>query len=115
MTEILLFKGNHLLMQDFPPFFNLKLVKCHNQGCRLLGAGERQPPPPSLPPPFFGTKVFFLRKIRVDKSEKKDGVDKKNDKKWQKKEGVQSEKLCPSHKFFYVLFAVTQTFIVRFS
>ena len=36
---------------------------------------------------------------------------KKSDKKWHKKEGVQSKKWYPSPKFFCVLFSVTQSFV----
>ena len=32
-----------------------------------------------------------------------------------KKEGVKSKKWYPSHKFFYVLFFVTQSFLLGFS
>ena len=39
---------------------------------------------------------------------KGEGVDKKSDKKWHRKEDVESKKWYPSHKFFYALFSVTQ-------
>ena len=42
-------------------------------------------------------------------------IDEENNKKWHRKEDVQSKKWCPWHKFFYVLFCVTQTFLVGFS
>ena len=39
-----------------------------------------------------------------------------SNKKWHRKQGVQSKKSCPSHKFFYVLFSVTQSlFLLGFS
>ena len=41
--------------------------------------------------------------------------DKKSNRKWHRKEGVQSKKWCPSHKFFNVLFSVTQSFLLGFS
>ena len=41
---------------------------------------------------------------------------KESNKKWHRKQGVQSKKSCPSHKFFYVLFSVTQSlFLLSFS
>ena len=47
---------------------------------------------------------------------KGEGVDKESNKKWHRKEGVQSKKWCPLHKFFYVLFSVTQSlFLLGFS
>ena len=43
-------------------------------------------------------------------------VDKESNKKRDRKWGVQSKKWCPSHKFFYVLFSVTQSlFLLDFS
>ena len=43
-------------------------------------------------------------------------VDKESNKKWNRKEGVQSKKRCPSLKFFCVLFSVTQSlFLLGFS
>ena len=43
------------------------------------------------------------------------GVDETSDKKLHKKEDVQPKKRCPSHKFVYVLFSVTQSFLLGFS
>ena len=43
-------------------------------------------------------------------------VDEESNKKWHRKEGVQSKKWCPSHKFFYALFSVTLSlFLLGFS
>ena len=39
---------------------------------------------------------------------KEEGIHEESNKKWHRKEGVQSKKWCLSHKFFYVLFPVTQ-------
>ena len=39
-------------------------------------------------------------------------MDKKSNKKWHRKEGVQSKKWCPSNKFFYALFSVTQSLLI---
>ena len=48
--------------------------------------------------------------------EKGEGVNKESNKEWHRKEGVQSKKWCFSHKFFYVLFLVTQSlFLLGFS
>ena len=45
-----------------------------------------------------------------------EGVDKESNKKWHIKEDMQSKTWCPSHKFFYVLFSVTQPlFLLGFS
>ena len=45
-----------------------------------------------------------------------EGVDEESNKKWHRKEGVHSKKWCHSHKFFYVLFSVTQSlFLLGFS
>ena len=47
---------------------------------------------------------------------KEEGIHEESNKKWHRKEGVQSKKWCPSHKFFYVLFPVTQSlFFLGFS
>ena len=47
---------------------------------------------------------------------KREGVDEESNKKWHRKEGVQSKKWCPSHNFFCVLFSVTQSlFLLGFS
>ena len=47
---------------------------------------------------------------------KGDGVDEERNKKWHRKEGVWQKRQCPSHKFFYVLFSVTQfSFLPGFS
>ena len=44
------------------------------------------------------------------------GVDEESNKNWNRKEAVQSKKWCPSHKFFDVLFSVTQPlFLLDFS
>ena len=43
---------------------------------------------------------------------KREGVDKESNKKWHRKEGVQSKKWCPWHKFFHVLFSVSQSFFL---
>ena len=44
------------------------------------------------------------------------GVHEESNKKWHRKEGVHSKKWCHSHKFFYVLFSVTQSlFLLGFS
>ena len=40
---------------------------------------------------------------------KEEGVDEESNKKWHRKEGVQSRKWYPSEKFFYALFSVTQS------
>ena len=42
-------------------------------------------------------------------------IDKESKKKWHGKEGMQSKGWCPWHKFFYVLFSVTQSFLLGFS
>ena len=42
-------------------------------------------------------------------------VNGESNKKWHRKEDVQSKKWCPWHKFFYVLFSVTQSFLLGFS
>ena len=45
-----------------------------------------------------------------------DGVDEESNKKWHRKEGVWQKRQCPSHKFLYVLFSVTQfSFLPGFS
>ena len=47
---------------------------------------------------------------------KGDGVDEERNNKWHRKEGVWKKRQCPSHKFFYVLFSVTQfSFLPGFS
>ena len=47
---------------------------------------------------------------------KGEGVEEKKHKKWHRKEGVRWKKWCPSHKFLYVLFSVTQSlFLLGFS
>ena len=47
---------------------------------------------------------------------KREGVDEESNKNWHRKEGVQSKKWYPSHKFFYALFSVTQSwFLLGFS
>ena len=47
---------------------------------------------------------------------KGEGVNEESNKKWHRKEGVQSKKWWSSHKFFYVLFLVTQSlFLLGFS
>ena len=47
---------------------------------------------------------------------KGEGVDEESNKKWHRKEGVQYKKWCPSHKFFYAIFSVTQSlFLLGFS
>ena len=38
-----------------------------------------------------------------------EGVDEESNKNWHRNEGMQSKKWSPSHKFFYVLFSVTQS------
>ena len=44
------------------------------------------------------------------------GVDEESNSKWHRKEGVQSKKWCPSEKFVYILFSVTQSlFLLGFS
>ena len=43
------------------------------------------------------------------------GEDKESNRKWHREEGVHLKKWCPSHKFSYVLFSVTQTFLLGFS
>ena len=60
----------------------------------------------------WGASPFFLCKTGVDE---RDGVGKKSLKKSHKKEGVQPMNGCPSHKFFYVLFSLTQSFLRGFS
>ena len=47
--------------------------------------------------------------------QKGEGTDEESSKKWHKKEGVQSKKWRPSHKFFCVLFSATQSFLLVFS
>ena len=42
-------------------------------------------------------------------------VNGESNKKWHRKEDVQSKNWCPWHKFFYVLFSVTQSFLLGFS
>ena len=37
------------------------------------------------------------------------GVDEKSNKKWHRKEVVQSKRWCPSHKYLYALFPVTES------
>ena len=47
---------------------------------------------------------------------KGEGVDEEKHKKWHRKEGVRWKKWCPSHKFLYVSFPVTQSlFLLDFS
>ena len=47
---------------------------------------------------------------------KREGVNKESNKEWHRKGDAQSKKWCPSHKFFYVLFLVTQSlFLLGFS
>ena len=47
---------------------------------------------------------------------KGEGVDKEKHKKWHRKEGVRWKMWCPSYKFLYVLFPVTQSlFLLGFS
>ena len=41
--------------------------------------------------------------------------DKESNRKWHRKESVQLKNWCPSYKFFYVLFSVTQSFLLGFS
>ena len=43
------------------------------------------------------------------------GENKESNKKLRGNWGVQSKKWCPSHKFFFVLFSVTQSFLLGFS
>ena len=44
-----------------------------------------------------------------------EGVDEESNKKWHRKEGVQSKKWRLSHKLFYLIFAVTHSFLLGFS
>ena len=60
----------------------------------------------------FWNKIVFLLKIGVHEGE---SVDEKSDKEWHKKEGVQPKELFHSHKFFYVLSFITQSFPHGFS
>ena len=60
----------------------------------------------------FWNKIVFLLKIGVHEGE---NVDEKSDKEWHKKEGVQPKKWFHSHKFFYVLSFITQSFPHGFS
>ena len=47
---------------------------------------------------------------------KGEGVDEESNKKWFRKEGVQSKKVMSSQKLYYVLFTVTQSgFLLGFS
>ena len=48
--------------------------------------------------------------------EKGEGVDEESNKNLHRKEDVQSKKSCPSHRFFYALFPVTESlFLLGFS
>ena len=42
------------------------------------------------------------------------GIHEESNKKWHKKEGMQSRKWCPSHKFLYVLYSLAQSFLLGF-
>ena len=44
---------------------------------------------------------------------KREEVDEEKHKKWHRKDGVRWKKWCPSHKFLYVLFPVTQSLFLR--
>ena len=58
---------------------------------------------------------IFIRKIKqVHHFGRGKGVDEESNKKWHRKDDVQSKKWCPSHKFFYVFFAVTKSFLLGF-
>ena len=67
---------------------------------------------PAQPTTSSGIKTFFLQKIGIDGMQE---VGKKSEKKWHRVKGVQPKKWCSSHKFFYVLFSVTQSFLFGFS
>ena len=47
--------------------------------------------------------------------QKGEGIDEESSRKWHRKEGVQSKKWRPSHKFCYALFSATQSFLLGFS
>ena len=47
--------------------------------------------------------------------EKGKGVEEERNKKWHRKESMQSKKCCPSYKFFYTPFSVTQSFFFGLS
>ena len=40
--------------------------------------------------------------------------DKESKRKWHRMDSVQSKEWCPSHKFFYVLFSIIQSFLLGF-
>ena len=46
---------------------------------------------------------------------KEEWKEKESNRKWHRKEGVPSKKSCPSHKFFHVLFTVTESFLLVLS
>ena len=60
--------------------------------------------------------TFWNAIVLIPRRRKREHVDKESNKKWHRKEDMQSKKWCPSHKFFYVLFSVTQSlFLLGFS
>ena len=66
--------------------------------------------------PHIAILCVFLGAIQQVRPLGRGGVNEESDKKWRRNEGVQSKKWCPSHKFFYVLFSVTQSlFLLGFS
>ena len=97
-------------------YFDPLFQGCRHWGKRGSANTHKHPSTPSLPPPspliIFWSKIFFLCKIGVDERE---GVGEKSHKKWHKKEDVQSQKWCPSQKFFYVLFYYYVIFLLGFS
>ena len=66
--------------------------------------------------PHIAILCVFIEPIQQVRHLGRGGVNEGSNKKWHRKEGVQSKKWCPSHKFFYVLFPVTQSlFLLGFS
>ena len=64
------------------------------------GGGQRVPALPLSPlPPSPTILAFFVEK---------------SDKKWHRNESVQPKMWCPSRKFFYELYSVTQSFLLVF-
>ena len=66
--------------------------------------------------PHIAMLCVFIGTIQQVRHLGRGGVNEECNKKWHRKEVVQSKKWCPSHKFFYVPFSVTQSlFLLGFS
>ena len=66
--------------------------------------------------PHIAILCVFIGAIQQVRHLRRGGVNEESNKKLHRKEGVESKKWCPSHKFFHVLFSVTQSlFLLGFS